>query len=337
MKTAIRIISLITTAWLFATCSNDSELERNVDVVPEAELTDATLHMVGLTRVALGSTDFGDIRVLLNDGTNTSLGVFVYDGVSEWTTRLKLKSGTQTYRTYGYMPDNAAMSGSITSINADKAVMRIQGLTPATASQDYCVITGVRQVENEEDLTSATRGSFSFEYASNRENYINLLFDHLYAHIVFKMKVHNDYAALRSIKVKSMRLQLPSISQASADITLTNGLGIESVSYAVTGTDNITLDIRTTEQTLSTTAVEIANAYLAPSSMITSTLVLVTEYDVYDRKGNKIAERTATNKLSKPLLTLTPGEDRTLNLTVEPSYLHLLSEEDMDNPTIVVN
>lgn len=336
MKTDLYIILIIATAWLFAACSQETDMEPAGEIAQESTLPDASLQMVGLTRVALGETNFGDIRVLLNDGEATSQGVFKFDGVSEWTTRLKLKSGTQTYRTYGYMPDDEALSGSLDITDANHAVLHIQGLSPVS-SQDYCIITGVRQAENTSDLTSASRGSFTFEYISSRQNYINLLFDHLYGHIVFWMKVNADYNAIRTVKIKSMQLQLPAISQASADITLTNGVGMEDVSYTVTGTSAINLDIRTTEITLSTTPIEIAGAYLAPISGVHNNVVLVTTYDLYDKQGNKVAERTATNKLSTPLNELLAGEERTLNVTVDPSYLYVLSDFDLNNPTIRVN
>ena len=336
MKTDLYIILIIATAWLFAACSQDTDMEPAGESAQESALPDASLQMVGLTRVALGESDFGDIRVLLNDGETTSQGVFKYDGVADWTTKLKLKSVTQTYRTYGYMPDNESLSGSLDIVDADNAVMHIQGLSPVT-TQDFCVITGVRQAENASDLTSASRGNFTFEYVSSRQNYINLLFDHLYGRVVIWMKVDADYNALRTVKIKSMQLQLPAISQASADVTLTNEAGMSSISFAVTETNEMTLDIRTTDITLSTTLTEIASAYLAPFSGMLDNLVLVTTYDVYDKKGNKVAERTASNKLSVPLADMTSGEQRAVNITVAPTYLYVLSDFDLNNPSLIID
>lgn len=329
METIRHIILFIAIVSLFAACSKDAESEQGRE-------SDPPVRIVGLTRTALGDTDFGNIRVLLNDGATTSEGVFKYDGVSEWTTQLKLKSGTRTYRLYGFMPDDPTLNSSITSIDDDKAVMGVQGLSPVT-TQDFCVITGVRLVDNASDMTSAVRGNFSFEYASNRQNYLNLLFDHLYGHVVFKMEVGTDYNAVRTIKVKSMQLQLRDISQVRADITLTNGVGIGSVSYTATGANEMKLDIRTTEQTLTTTSTEICSGYVIPDPALLADLRLVTEFDVFDKKGNKIAERTAINQLSVSLSDLSAGEERTLKVTVEPSYLYWLSDADLDNPTVKVN
>ena len=337
MKKKIQFILYIAIAWLLTACSQDTSMEQESPFAQEPNLPDAPVQMAGLSRSSsLGDTDYGDIRVLLHHDGTTTQGVFKYDNGGEWTTQLKLKSGSRTYRLYGYMPDNSSLSGSITSVTDDAADLRIQGLSPITA-QDFCVITGVREVNNTSDTRSAIRGNFSFNYTSSRQNYLNLLFDHLYGRIVFRMKVNADYHDVRTIKVKSMRLQLPSVSQTKADVTLTNEVGLGNASYTITGTDETVLDIRTTEQTLSTTSVEMASAYLIPVADVWSNLVLVTEYDLYDKMGNKVAERTATNKLATALTDLLAGEQRTLSITVEPSYLYILSDSDLNNPTLVLN
>jgi 2,3-bisphosphoglycerate-independent phosphoglycerate mutase len=62
-------------------------------------------------------------------------------------------------------------------------------------------------------------------------------------------------------------------------------------------------------------------------------LILVIEYDIYDKRGNKIAERTATNALAYPLAELERGEERTLQINIDPSYLYDLS---LNDPPIVV-
>ena len=73
-----------------------------------------------------------------------------------------------------------------------------------------------------------------------------------------------------------------------------------------------------------------------------TTLVLTSVYDVYDTKGNKIRENcSATNTMVlKDLLTeqtLTGrGKRYTVNMTIRPTYLYVLSEPDLDNPTVSV-
>jgi hypothetical protein len=63
-----------------------------------------------------------------------------------------------------------------------------------------------------------------------------------------------------------------------------------------------------------------------------------TTYNVYDRKGNLIRKDCkAKNVLNLPTGGLTRGQKYTFNLTVNPTYLYVLSDPDLDNPTITVN
>ncbi len=64
-------------------------------------------------------------------------------------------------------------------------------------------------------------------------------------------------------------------------------------------------------------------------------LSLTTTYEVYDRHNNDIGERTVTNKL--PNLDATRGQRVVVKLTVAPTYLGVLSDKDLDNPTIKIN
>ncbi len=91
--------------------------------------------------------------------------------------------------------------------------------------------------------------------------------------------------------------------------------------------------MRDSELTLTTTSANVCSGYIIPSSTLFENLHLVIEYDIYDKRGNKIAERTATNKLAYSLEELQRGEERTLLINIDPSYLYDLSQED---PPIVV-
>ena len=66
--------------------------------------------------------------------------------------------------------------------------------------------------------------------------------------------------------------------------------------------------------------------------------VMSATYNVYDRKGNLIRKAcTAENVLNLPTGGLARGQKYTFNLTVNPTYLYVLSDPDLDNPTITVN
>jgi hypothetical protein len=95
-------------------------------------------------------------------------------------------------------------------------------------------------------------------------------------------------------------------------------------------------DSETSPITLTTSPVEVASAQIATITGLINNLQLYTEYDVYDKEGKFIAERTATNQLKTVLKDITRGQERVLNITVDPSYLYILSDADLDNPPFVV-
>lgn len=339
MKKEIYHILVIMALLMVVGCSKDASDDIGNTGDTGTQQSYAPLRLVGAKRVN-GVSDWNDIHVFLTSGTTLVEGGFKYNSdTEEWSTRLKLKSGTRTYRLYGFMPDKAALTSSLTSSD-DGAVLSIANLNPLTV-EDYCVVTGVRQVSLATDKTSATRGNFSFEYQSNRQNYINLLLDHMMSQLEFSMKISTTYNTLRTIKVKKMTLKLANISMMQADITLANSVGISGISYTTTGIEANSCIIGAYSgediKTLTTTSTVICNAYVVPATELLNSLELETEFEVYDKKGNKIADRTATNKLTTPLNELERGEKRTLLITVDPTYLYVLSDPDLDNPSMTIN
>ena len=325
MKHIERIL-MMTVIVLLAACSQDVTEEQTQE-------SDAPLSLAHVTRAITDDPEHSDIRIFLANGTTATEGLFKYEEASGWTTQLKLKSGRRTYQLYGYMPDNEECVRSISDWNANSAVLHIQQIPPIDA-HDFCIVTGVRQAENESDETAAVRGAFSFDYDSQRENYINLFLDHLYSHIVFCMKVGEEYNAVRTIKIKRMTLQVKDISHYNVDVTLTKGIGISGVTYNSTaGTETRELTIRDQELTLTTNSTTVCSGYVVPATTLLNKLILEIEYDIYDKRGNKIAERTATNALAYPLAELERGEERTLQINIDPSYLYDLS---LNDPPIVV-
>ena len=74
-----------------------------------------------------------------------------------------------------------------------------------------------------------------------------------------------------------------------------------------------------------------------------SKLILTSKYDVYDTKGNLIRQDCeATNTLVlKDLFSNQEVSQRgwkyKVYMTIIPTYLYMLSDPDLDNPTVVVN
>ncbi len=242
----------------------------------------------------------------------------------------------KTYTVYGYMPKTGEMSSTLAKSTADAATLTITGIKPVT-TDDICIITGVKDADE-----GLTEGQFSWSWpipSSEEENYkIYILMDHLYAAAQFRLKISSDYAQLRTIKLKTMTL---STNKGSVNATITlmhNTTGtspISSITYTSSGSSS-TADIYNSNEgtALDKTTPLSVNAYFAPE--LSSNLTLVSTYDVYDSKGNLIRQNcTATNKL--PDLSAVQGQRVLLNMTVNPTYLYVLSEPDLDNPTITID
>jgi hypothetical protein len=168
--------------------------------------------------------------------------------------------------------------------------------------------------------------------------FISILMDHLYAAAQFRLKIDAEYASLRTIKLKTMTL---STNKGSVDATVSlthNTTGASpitgSITYSLSGTNGAAEIFNSDEGiALDKTTFLTINSYFAPT--LSDNLTLVSTYDVYDRNGNLIRQNsTATNKL--PNLEAIRGQRVQLYLTVNPTYLYVLSEPDLDNPTITV-
>ena len=245
-------------------------------------------------------TEMGVYVLLPEDYAAPEEQLIRYDG-SKWHAYFSVEKN-KDYVVYGYLPKAAGMSSTLTKSDDDAATLTIKGMKAIT-TDDICIITGVKDSE-----TGLKEGSFSWrENVLDDDYYIYMLLNHLYASLRFSVKVDATYAELRTIKLKSMTLSTNK-SSVNAEITLThNTTGtspVSGVKYTTSGTSG--------------------------------NLTLTTSDDVYDRYGNRVrANCTATNKL--PILEATRGQRLQLNLTVSPTYLYVLSDPDLDNPTIKIS
>jgi hypothetical protein len=224
------------------------------------------------------------------------------------------------------MPKITGMSSSLSSVTSDGATLTINGIKPVTAD-DICIITGVKETD-----TGLKEGWFHWSMANANDNfYMYLLMDHLYASVKFSLIVSEEYAQLRTIKLKTMTLSVNKAS-VNAAVTLHNTEGtspITSVTYTLTG-DNCAAEIFNDAegQALSSTTPIAVSACFVPT--LSSDLTLFSTYDVYDSKGNLIrANCEATNKI--PNLEASRGQRVQLNMKVDPTYLYVMSDKDLDN------
>lgn len=220
------------------------------------------------------------------------------------------------------------------------------------------------------------RGSYYYhpifpdvEGSDNQRYGVRLLADHLYASVKFNVYVNSDYNVRRTIKLTKMELTTkPEMTTVNTSITLDKTLRGTTIPFAFDGTptntgketdlpsvvlfdDDEGQEIKTESAYSDMTAEDKAN-YITINpgyfgSWVCNDLYLVSTYDVYDKKGNLTRKGcTAKNRLTSKLVRTDPdtgteepikaGERVTITLTVNPTYLYVLSDQELDNPTIVV-
>ena len=312
-------------------------------------------------------TGHDDIRVAFTHipGVNDkdAKGVFSFQD-SKWGSSFYLPQAG-SYYLYGFMSNGGNLDNltpATEGYNAG-ATLNMTGLPTAT-SHDICVIVGVKKgvkISTDPDVYGLSAedpiqvGQFGYTIDAG-QNHVFLLCDHLYAALRLRIKVDETYHALRHIKLKKVWVKdckngegntLTSKSNAVISL-LSNDTGaspIQSLDFTNDGTNTV-VDMEqsplydNTEGLDLTTEYKYVQGYMAPIGMTEFTLV--SQYDVYDTNGNLIREnQTAENKIRISSLftattSLVRGRRYTLKLTVNPTYLYMLSEPDLDNPTIEV-
>ena len=324
----------------------------------------APLHLMDVTRAPSGIaiSDANEvqapIQIFMTTGTKIYEGQFIYTpGVSPasgtWTSTIGVKD-EENY-IYGFSPATAAagfiepLTGGATDYSGG-AKIKLSNLSAVTGD-DVCVVVGVKKVGANEIVTP----NFGvFKYMRTDDNYICLLLDHIYAGLDVKCKIGEEYHKLRDIRLKKVELQA---KKTVKDVTITltasptdddaNPNPISSINYNYETTSNQQSAIydyetdtnpdNSTGIILTESGVTILGCF-APDVDIANHLVLKCTYDVY-YKGTCVRENcTATNNLSViNEATVERGKKSTIVLTVEPTYLYQLSEDELNNPTITIS
>ena len=327
------LIMLLMAGAILTACSNDEEQDGDES---------STLSMVSFTRAGeiTVTDDHSPASLFLVDGNGAiTSGQFKYSVKNTealWRSKVEVTNNTG-YAVYGYAPADVA-TVSLSGASLIGATMNFTNL-PTVTSQDICFVVGVQQVTTPSTEKNIERGNFSFT-GKSEGNYVNVLMDHIYAAICFKVEIDAEYAALRGIKLRGMTLQTTKATATAAVSLLANTTGdspVQSVSYSGLAGSSREAQFFDHDEGVALTADAAlqATCCFVPLADVMNNLTLVTAYDVYDRYGNKISERTATNKL--PNITVARGERMTMTLTVAPTYLGVLSDKDVDNPTIKIN
>lgn len=287
--------------------------------------------------------------------------LFTYSSTnSDWQANVTIVDTDSKYYIYGFMPvdaqntsDNVSISllPSKTNYNAG-AQLSINGLKVLT-EKDPCVIVGVAAPVGS-DYTLPL-GKFEFQFKANGEtvtDYMGILLDHIYSQYHFKMKIDANYARLRTIRITGMTLEALDIygytvSSVDATVTLNKTTGGNPLSTPTfkynRGTRKYPLYTKPDNsdgQKLTTSYADFGFC-LAPCSQ--RWFRLTTSYDVLDTKGNIIRQDEVVNNfdvsalIGNDITNTNPGLIHAIEITVNPTYLYMLSDPDLDNPTFTIN
>jgi hypothetical protein len=336
--------------------SNDTTIEVMSYVAGFEENTFATRSWVPPTPYELyGETDKAIGIAFTKDGEDEPKMGYFFKSSGKWRTNIDNIEATtidHPYYLYGYVPHFGGISMSIDRNGANYSAGAIVTLNdvPAVMPSDLCVVIGAKAGTDKETVTGLRRGDFAYvASASADDNYVFLLFDHLYAALRINMRVHGDYAALRTIKLKSLSLktyagETTSSQKTNIEVRLeaTDGSNpIQAINYTTSGSAMTEpMEFWSSESEQLTTAPKTFIGHFMPDGI--TTLVLTSVYDVYDTQGNLIrkdCKATNTMELSELLtgqVTTRRGSRYTINMTIKPTYLYMLSEPDLDNPTVKI-
>lgn len=276
------------------------------------------------------------------------------DGTFNFTTiwansNIRVKEHEQYYM-YGFMPAgsySSSISATATELNGDYsrgADLTINAL-PIFTSKDICAIVGVQRISATSEATNIVEGNYGYLSGLSSENYVNLLMDHLYGELALQFKVDADYYALRHIKLKSVTLNYDNgQGEAAANVNVTvrlrdgYGLGQSSVAYTPTGNKASHTILENGSAILSSDATAIGNSVKCPPSLFDQAgtyMTLTCTYDVCGTDGTTIRPGcTASNKMR--VSGMEHGKTNTVTVTIAPTYLYVLTDPDLDNPTIYI-
>lgn len=288
---------------------------------------------------------------------------FFYKSIGKWRmSKTDLTSGN--YYLYGYVPHEPSIISTVSVLGegktfADGAVLTLRNV-PTVSSEDICVVIGAKNGKDDYkadpadySVTGLQRGDFEYVATGGEgNNYVYLLFDHLFSALRVRMRVEGTYNNLRTIKLKELRMQtsaggVPTKKKTQITVTLNkNTDGDDPVSSVVFAPD-ASSDNSDGAVVEWNNGIELTNEYqpfqghLMPFGV--TDITLVSTYDVYDKQGNKVRENCeAKNTIN--IADLFSGQTETLrgrrytiNMTINPTYLYVLSEPDLNNPTAEVD
>lgn len=209
------------------------------------------------------------------------------------------------------------------------------------------------------DDNHLTQGVYGYQ-GTDKDNYVYLLLDHLYTNVNMELVVEEKYSQLRTIVLRQVKMKANGVKDVvDVDVTLTNDnqSPIQDIQFPkdFTSSDNVDAQIypRNDENGIAVSSdashPTSVPGYFAPG-LTTASFEFEFHYDVYDKQGedlsdpenpvygNKVRENCiAINKWTLPGTGVQNGKSFKVTATIRPTYLFMLSEPDLDNPTIELN
>lgn len=351
--------------------STDVQLRSCVAGYEEVNRTNRANETYGVTRAWLPPTNYSlyeldedqSISVYFTQVAAAGEERFFFTSAGKWkVSGEELVAGT--YNLYGYVPHNKSINTTVSLLPgdgktyADGAVLTMTNV-PTVSPADICVMIAAKNGKddysaiNDYSVTGLQPGDFHYvATGAANSNYVYLLFDHLFSALRVQMRVQGDYAALRTIKLKNLRLQAcigstPTKKKTNITVTLnktTDGTSpITNVVFTpdMSSGDSEGVMVESTDGIELTKDFQPFQGHFMPAGV--TKLNLISTYDVYDRKGNLIRlNDEAINTID--IHELFTGQDEalrgrryTINLTINPTYLYVLSEPDLDDPTVIID
>ena len=307
---------------------------------------------------------------------SSTLEDFVYKDDSDWRSSAKITANYtyNIYGYMPHTPGDNASIAPLSGNYANGAVITLTNHNTLT-EDDLSVIVGVRKGSSSETIETLQDpplrlGTFQYTASANdNNNILFVLLKHIYAGLRFSARIDPEYHKVREIYVTKVDLTAHHIYQTgTVEVTLTanaSGTDPSAIKYTPnTDAGWATINLYEYDRVnnpadkgycLKETEPTSFIGCFAPGGLISDAsgsspyiesynFTLKTTYDVYDKKGNLIRQGcTAENKIDIGRLFLIynenaiqPGYLFTINLRVEPTYIYLLSDQDLDNPTIEI-
>ena len=332
---------------MMVSCSQDS----SNDGIDEPQNNLLRLSSVTRSNRAFTPSEGNSIKMyVMTKNGPYSEGTFSYS--SGWTNNNVSVKEHEQYYMYGFMPAgsySSSISATATELNGDYsrgADLTINGL-PIFTNEDICAIVGVQRISATNEAKDIVEGNYGYLSGLSNENYVNLLMDHLYGELALQFKVDADYHALRHIKLKSVTLKYDNNGgNEAANVNVTvrlrdgYGLGQSSVVYTPTGNKASHTFLENGSTFLNSNATAIGSGVKCPPSLFDQAgtyMTLTCTYDVCSTDNANTVIRancTASNKVR--VSGMEHGKTNTVTVTIAPTYLYVLTDSDLDNPTIYI-